>query len=133
MSQSKDWHPLLASLENLGWSLSHVEVYSTTLTWDQYYVQGEIGYTADIVKIRADWEVYLSPSGIRDSENGFLLELMPHIECGNYEIDSRGSFGMEWPEHDEMQLWLQALFASLPLVDDLRPHLPLPVIDSDES
>jgi len=131
MSQSKEWHPLLVSLEHLDWSLSHVEVWSTTRAWDRYYVQGEIGYAADIVRVRADWEVYLLPAGIKDGEDGFLLELKLHMECGNYEIDSRSSFGMAWPEHDEMQLWLQALFASLPLVEDLRSHLPLPIIDSE--
>lgn len=133
MSQPKEWHPLLMSLEHLDWSLSHVEVWSTTLTWNKYYVQGEIGYTADLVRVRADWEVYLLPAGIKDEEDGFLLELTFHMECGNYEIDSRSSFGMAWPEHDEVQLWLQELFASLPLVEDLRLHLPLPTIDSDDS
>ncbi len=131
MSQSKEWHPLLVSLEHLDWSLSHVEVWSTTLAWDRYYVQGEIGYTADIVRVRADWEAQLLPVGVKGGEEGFLLELKLDIECRNYEIDSRSSFGMAWPEHDEMQLWLEAFFASLPLVEDLRPHLPLPIIDSD--
>lgn len=132
MSQTKECHPLLVSLERLDWSLSHVEVWSTTPAWDRYYVQGEIGYAADIVGVRADWKVCLLPAGIKDGEDGFLLEFKLHMECRNYEIDSRSSFGMAWPEHDEMQLWLQTLFASLPLVEDLRPHLPLPIIDSDD-
>ena len=52
------------SLEHLDWSLSHVEVWSTTLTWNKYYVQGEIGYTADLVRVRADWK-YTCSAGIR--------------------------------------------------------------------
>lgn len=95
-------------------------------------MQGEIGYTADIVRVRADWEVQLLPAGVKNGEDGFLLELKLHIECRNYEIDSRSSFGVAWPEHDEMQLWLEAFFATLPLVEYLRPHLPLPIINSDD-
>jgi hypothetical protein len=132
MSQSTECHPLLVLLERLDWSLSHVEVWSTTPAWDRYCVQGEIGYAADIVGVRSDWGVCLLPANIKEGEDGFLLELKLHMECRNYEIDSRSSFGMEWPEQDEMQLWLQAFFASLPLAEDLRSHLPLPIIDSDD-
>lgn len=132
MSHSKELHPLLASLEHLDWSLSHVNVWSTTLAWNRYYVQGEIGYTANIVRVQADWEAQLLPVAVKDGEDGFLLELKLDIECRNYEIDSRSSFGMTWPEHDEMQLWFETYFASLPLVEDLMPHLPLPIIESDD-
>ena len=132
MSQPQEWHPLLVSLEHLGWSLSHVEVWSTTLEWDRYYLQGEIGYTADIVQVRADWTAQLLPVSVKGSEDGFLLELKIDMVCRNYEIDSGSSFGMEWPEHEEMQLWLEAFFASMPLIEDLKPHLPLPIIDTDD-
>ena len=131
MSQPEEWHPLLVSLDHLDWELSHVEVCSSTLAWNEYYVAGEIGYSAGIVRVRASWEAHLLPVGVKGREDCFLLELGLDIKFRNYEIDSRSSFGMEWPEPDEMETWLEAFFASVSLIEDLRPHLPLPIIESD--
>lgn len=132
MSLPKRWHPLLLSLEHLDWQLSHVEVWSTTAAWDRYYAHGEIGYTADVVRVRADWEAQLLPIGIKNGEDAVLLELKFDIECTSYELEARSSYGMAWPEYDEIQLWLEDFFASLPVVENVRPHLPSPVIDSHE-
>jgi hypothetical protein len=109
-----------------------VDVWTEAPAWDRYYVQGKISYTANIVRVQANWEAQLLPVSVKGDDDVFLIELTLDIECGNYEIDSRSSFGMAWPEHDEIQLWLERFFASSPLVEDLQPHLPFPIIDSDD-
>lgn len=119
----------IVQLEHLSFSVESIAVHSSSSELEDYFVCGEIIYALDgVITITVDWNVTLLASNEGMSENGFLVKYSLVPDWSFSDANARTSSEISWPTREEWDDWLADSLSSESLLEDLRPHMPEPIL-----